>query len=296
MSISRSKKTACGIAAIGVSIAVGCLLSIWARNRIDPPGDSISLHYSLLVQNTTNQPVKNARLSVAVPIERTAFQQCTGLEASHPFSLEQGEAGNQSLQFKWEMIPPLSTKIIKIETGLDVWRKHRPVEGLDPGSYLNAEPYIESDNRLIKNLAHKLKGPTAMATADNIHRWVAENIEYPGYIQKTRGALYAARHKKGDCTEFAALFVALCRASGIPSRFMGGFICPRSMVLDMGAYHNWAEFHVDGRWHLADPQRNNFMRDEWSYIAFQVIRTATGREGFMISHIQGQGLKVKLKT
>jgi transglutaminase-like putative cysteine protease len=60
---------------------------------------------------------------------------------------------------------------------------------------------------------------------------------------------------KGDSADFASLFVALARSSGVPSRFEAGFILPTDAhsgtLVDE---HAWAQIHVAGTgWVPVDP-------------------------------------------
>jgi transglutaminase-like putative cysteine protease len=58
-----------------------------------------------------------------------------------------------------------------------------------------------------------------------------------------------ARDGAGDCGAFSALFVALCRAAGVPARVVLGAWDSVTM-----APHAWAEFHVPGHgWIGSDP-------------------------------------------
>jgi len=61
-------------------------------------------------------------------------------------------------------------------------------------------------------------------------------------------ALEILRDRKGDCNEHALLFVALCRAVGIPARQCSGFVC----IGDLWGAHAWAEIWV-GAWIGVDP-------------------------------------------
>jgi len=123
----------------------------------------------------------------------------------------------------------------------------------------------------IRNTAAKLKGTGPVDTARRIYDWIGSNVEYVGYTSDDRGALYAVKNRRGDCTEFMYLFVALARANGIPARGVGGYVVDRDTVLEPHEYHNWAEFYLDGVWHVADPQRSKFMDDETNYIAMRII-------------------------
>jgi transglutaminase-like putative cysteine protease len=62
-------------------------------------------------------------------------------------------------------------------------------------------------------------------------------------------AMRACDARTGNCTDFHAYFIALCRAGGIPARFAIGFTIPADSDSGViGGYHCWAEFHADGRW------------------------------------------------
>jgi transglutaminase-like putative cysteine protease len=65
-------------------------------------------------------------------------------------------------------------------------------------------------------------------------------------------AVEILRDRMGDCSEHALLFVALCRASGIPARRCSGFVC----VGSLWGSHAWAEVWV-GAWMGVDPTTND---------------------------------------
>ena len=60
------------------------------------------------------------------------------------------------------------------------------------------------------------------------------------------GAKYALLNKQGDCTEYSALFTALCRISNIPARLVAGLKHDSSS--DSWIRHAWAEFYYNGFW------------------------------------------------
>jgi transglutaminase-like putative cysteine protease len=56
-------------------------------------------------------------------------------------------------------------------------------------------------------------------------------------------ALYACDAKKGNCTDFHSLFIAMARSQGIPARFEIGFPLPADEhSAGIAGYHCWAEF------------------------------------------------------
>lgn len=55
--------------------------------------------------------------------------------------------------------------------------------------------------------------------------------------------LYACDAKKGNCTDFHSLFIAMARSQGIPARFEIGFpLPPDKTSSEIAGYHCWAEF------------------------------------------------------
>jgi transglutaminase-like putative cysteine protease len=60
--------------------------------------------------------------------------------------------------------------------------------------------------------------------------------------------LYACDTKKGNCTDFHSLFIAMARSQSIPARFEIGFPLPADkQSSEIAGYHCWSDFYVDGR-------------------------------------------------
>ncbi len=59
--------------------------------------------------------------------------------------------------------------------------------------------------------------------------------------------IYACDEKRGNCTDFHAVFIGFCRAVGIPARFAIGFPLPEQRGAgEIPGYHCWAEFYLKG--------------------------------------------------
>ena len=226
------------------------------------------IQYSFTLQNETNQLIKEVDFQCFLPLE-TFRQQRLNVTTSHPYTIESlspGNNGNDHLQFKLTNFAPFSSKIVQVIVQLQTIDDPQDSKA-NADCFLKPQKYIESDNPEITRLAKKLKRKTVAKTVKSIYHWVSGNIYYSGYTKNMRGALYALQHKAGDCSEYAALFVALCRANGIPARTMAGFICAQNCILKPSSLHNWAEFQLDHKWRIADPQNKKFMKNETNYIA-----------------------------
>jgi len=85
--------------------------------------------------------------------------------------------------------------------------------------YTKAQPYCESNDSLIVSTAMNLRGTqtSVVQIAKMMYMFVVTNMTYQ--IQEdSLGAKQALVTKKGDCSEYSSLMVALLRASGIPAR------------------------------------------------------------------------------
>jgi transglutaminase-like putative cysteine protease len=55
--------------------------------------------------------------------------------------------------------------------------------------------------------------------------------------------LYACDARKGNCTDFHSLFIAMARSQGIPARFEIGFpLPPDKHSAEIAGYHCWSDF------------------------------------------------------
>jgi transglutaminase-like putative cysteine protease len=58
---------------------------------------------------------------------------------------------------------------------------------------------------------------------------------------------YACDARRGNCTDFHAIFIGYARAMGIPARFSIGFPLPEERGQgSISGYHCWAEFYANG--------------------------------------------------
>jgi transglutaminase-like putative cysteine protease len=65
-------------------------------------------------------------------------------------------------------------------------------------------------------------------------------------------AQQVAQHMEGDCTEFAMLTAAMCRAQRVPARTAIGLVYGEVQGRPMFAFHMWTEVWVKGEWRALD--------------------------------------------
>lgn len=290
------------IAATALCLAAASIMTMHsdkgAAARPENSGYSISrqIQYSFTLQNKSHQVIKQAELWTFAPVKQTASQRCLKLQSNYPYKLLIDDSGNQVLHFTFDNLAPYGSRVVTIKTHLLVSATANRISTAPLWRDLNPQKYIESDHPAINRIARALQKADASKTIEEVFRWVADNVRYSGYAGRDRGALYALEHKKGDCTEYANLFVALCRANSIGARLIGGYVCPQSGVLKARDYHNWGEFYKNGTWQLADPQNRVLMRNAADYIAMRIIH---GSEDDPMGpynrfRFKGEGLEVRM--
>ncbi len=127
-----------------------------------------------------------------------------------------------------------------------------------PAETLASTPYIQAKNNAINALAQELTAtaPTPMSRVRILAEWVYENLEKRPVLG-IPDALTTLNNRMGDCNEHAALFAALARNVGIPTRIAAG------VVFHQGAfyYHAWNEVCVGESWISLDTTRNELPAD-----------------------------------
>jgi hypothetical protein len=110
-----------------------------------------------------------------------------------------------------------------------------------------AADFVDRDRRIAR-LAETLREADAPAgaTARRCFDWVRQNIQYKQ--GEFRGAAAALETGVGDCEDMTALFVALCRAAGIPARnvWVEGHAYPEFYACDARGNGGWIPVQVAG--------------------------------------------------
>jgi transglutaminase-like putative cysteine protease len=133
----------------------------------------------------------------------------------------------------------------------------------DAVRYLAPEPLIESDAPEIREEAERAAAGArgARARAERLTRHVNALLEKKPTVSLP-SAREVLRTKVGDCNEHTALYVAMARSIGIPSRIAVGLAYVRGAFY----YHAWPEVYLDegngrGLWLPVDPTFNQFPAD-----------------------------------
>jgi hypothetical protein len=111
--------------------------------------------------------------------------------------------------------------------------------------------YLQSDDPKIIELARRAVGNAkdSAEAARKIESFVADYVEDRSLSVGYASASEVAASKKGDCTEFAVLSAAMCRAAGIPAKVVMGVAYVDDFAGRSGfGGHAWTQVYTGGKW------------------------------------------------
>jgi hypothetical protein len=128
-----------------------------------------------------------------------------------------------------------------------------PYDGSDPAVLEATKPtrFLQSNDEAVIALARRAVGNTkdAAAAAKKIEAFVGEYVEDRSLSVGYASAAEVAASRQGDCSEFAVLTAAMCRAVGIPARVVVGVAYVNDFAGHRGfGGHAWAQAYVGGKW------------------------------------------------
>jgi hypothetical protein len=128
-----------------------------------------------------------------------------------------------------------------------------PYKGTDKNILEAMKPnrFLQSDDAKVIELAKRAVGDTKDAgeAAKMIEAFAADYIDDISLSVGYGTAAEVAESKKGDCSEFAVLTAAMCRAVGIPARVVTGLAYVEDFMGKSGfGGHAWVEAYIGGKW------------------------------------------------
>lgn len=115
--------------------------------------------------------------------------------------------------------------------------------------YLYPSRYCESDRLglfALKQFGHIEEGYSRI---EAICDWVYSHIDYvAGSTDASSSACDVLIQRAGVCRDFAHVSITLCRALGIPARYVGGY----AAGLEPPDFHGFFEAYLNNEWYLFD--------------------------------------------
>lgn len=257
-------------AAVGGAIAAPLAIGGCASARVDPAIAAMtpdSGRFRVEHVLTVPVPAGSRRVEVWMPLPRVeATQDTTDLvvEAPEGWRETSDANGNRYVYAKvedrsGEVALRTSYVVTRREVNADVdaakTRPHDAAERTALAEHLAPNRHIVVDDE-IKALAARIRGDETnpVRVARLLYDWTLENVEYwvkdpsKWKASPVGSSQYCLTNRTGNCTDFHSLWIALARASGIPTRIVyGSLFKPALDGQDRDAsYHCWPEFHAPG--------------------------------------------------
>jgi hypothetical protein len=268
--------------AIVVTAGLLCVLPSGRVQQTDDPrilkyevtrASSARLTQTIQIENPTYQEIVGGRLLVPLILNETSrhyatLHNCTSTAGD--FTTFNDSSGNMYICWDNLTIRPgqryeatLSYFVFSFEIHYRIdsgfigdYDKHSDLYT----KYIQPEDLVQSDSPEIVSKAQSIT-QGIMDIHDKVSKiygFVTSHVRY-SHEEQERGALWALKNGTGDCSEYSYLFVALCRAAGIPARLNVGFgFRPSEEKTTDG--HMWTEYYlqnygwvpVDLTWNIFD--------------------------------------------
>ena len=167
-----------------------------------------------------------------------------------------------------------------IDLGTPAWSAEAADRELSPLVFAVATPLTAADERVrefaARNLQKKEHATHFLALAESVCAAVAYES---GITEVTSAAAHALEMGRGVCQDHAHVFIACCRAAGVPARYVSGYVDPGHS--DQAASHAWAEVWIEGQgWLSVDITHRELARDRH-------CRLAIGRDYLSAAPVRG---------
>ena len=239
------------------------LSSVFNVGAVAPHERKFEFEYKATVKDI---PAGAKKLNLWIPIPHDSpFQKIADMQidSPYPYKIHTSDYGNRILHISLDN-PQQSNFTVTMR--FDAARKEHIQERLQQAKYApakeehdpNMSRWLKPDRLVpidgkIKQWAQEVvdtaNAKTDLDKARAIYNHIVATVKYDKSGQGWgRGDIYyACDARRGNCTDFHAIFIGYCRALGIPARFAIGFPLPADRGAgQVSGYHCWAEFYMKG--------------------------------------------------
>jgi transglutaminase-like putative cysteine protease len=229
-----------------------------ASYHLEAPSWAFEIAYTAKVDQIP-AGAKQLRLWIPVP-QNTPVQKVWDLSFDAPVTYHVESRFGNRIAYLEVPNPPPSLRVTmrfrckRIEQKVDLAKLREEGKDADGSmdAFLGSDRLVIVNDRIRRMAAEITSGKsTTIEKAKAIYDYVVARVTYdkvaPGWGKGDSER--ACDVGKGNCTDFHALFNALCRAEGIASGFEIGLYLPyeKKEGEAVGGYHCWAAFRVPGR-------------------------------------------------
>ncbi|MBN2494421.1 MAG: transglutaminase [Deltaproteobacteria bacterium] len=224
------------------------------------------------VRNFGPDPLPEVEVFVALPsdLESQKLEREIALEPAGKARIETDQWGQRAAHFHFSDIRAGSEATVRLAAELTAWDVQYvlypqrvqslwrvPVEIRK--RYLADAPKYDIQNPVIRKAVEQAVGKETNPywIARKIYRHIHERMQY----ERVGGwdvAPKVLERGSGSCSEYTFVFIAMCRAAGLPARYAGSLVVRRDDASFDDVYHRWAEVYLPPYgWVPVDPSRGD---------------------------------------
>jgi transglutaminase-like putative cysteine protease len=230
----------------------------------DSPGEHTVRTRQFALTYRVNVPAAGPsakRLDLWVPVPHDdEFQQVRSLsiDTSIPYQIATADNGSRYLHLTTSPANDFQFVMRLDAQRTERWQHdlHKAPEPVQdpPGlsSYLKPDRLVPLDDKIrgwAEEVVTAAHAQTDLEKARAIYNHVVATVKYDksGTGWGRGDIYYACDARRGNCTDFHAIFIGYARAVGVPARFSIGFPIPKERGEGkIAGYHCWAEFYARG--------------------------------------------------
>lgn len=153
-------------------------------------------------------------------------------------------------------------------------------------SYLADADKFSMDSEVIQQAVQRAVGDETNPywIARNIFNYLIDNMEYE-LAGGWNIAPTVLERGNGSCSEYSFVYIAMCRAAGLPARYVGSLVIRGDDASFDDVFHRWVEVYLPGfGWFPVDPSGGDH---EWPYAQARAFGFLNNR--FLITTAGGGG-------
>jgi sugar lactone lactonase YvrE len=227
--------------------------------------------FTLQIKNFGPGKVTSADLHIAMPVDRDN-QELMGKPTFNmkPTDFVTDRWGQETAHFYFGNLEAGQTRTVEMTTIAKTWEVRYfifpdQVGNLDEVPAGIREKYLE-DNEKFQTGHPVIQSALKTAVGDEknpykimrkIYHYINDNM----YYEMTGGwntAPTVLERGNGSCSEYTFVFISMCRAAGIPARYVGSVVVRDEDASMDDVFHRWAEVYLPGYgWIPVDPSRGD---------------------------------------
>lgn len=230
-----------------------------------------------------SETVSNSIQYIKLMPQMTGHQQIRAWDLSIPgqYTTQRDAFNNvwitSTQRYAYQQLSIMVQGIVEIDQTCEIALQNSAIH---PSIFLQPTPMTECSQKMLAFAQSYVQQPThahlqALAAA------VLHYIPYRPQVTEVHTPaidVFQAHEQGGVCQDHSHVFIAMCRALGIPARYVSGYLYAPDML--HLASHAWVEVFLDQTWYCFDISNQIFTPRSHIYIAI-------GRDYYDVAPIRG---------